>query len=98
MKLTQQLKSASVSSKGGEKESERLKKDLDKSRQVNVPGCSPDSVPPAATSANPSCMYFMQPVLTMLLGLHLSACCVSGSAGLTSLVNCAADLCLTACV
>ena len=54
MKLTQQLKSASVSSKGGEKESERLKKDLDKSRQVNVPGCSPDSVPPAATSANPS--------------------------------------------
>ena len=54
MKLTQQLKSASVSSKGGEKESERLKKDLDKSTQVNVPGCSPDSVPPAATSANPS--------------------------------------------
>ena len=53
MKLTQQLKSASVSTKGGEKESERLKKDLDKSRQVIVPGCSPDRVPPAATSATP---------------------------------------------
>lgn len=31
--LRQQLKTASVSSKGGEKESDRLKKELDKARQ-----------------------------------------------------------------
>ena len=37
--LQMQLKSASHSSKGGEKESDRMKKDLDKTRQDDLPGC-----------------------------------------------------------
>ena len=37
LELRQQLKTASVSNKGGEKESDRLKKELDKVRLASVP-------------------------------------------------------------
>jgi hypothetical protein len=37
MKLTQQLKAASASTNGGQKEAERLKKELDKCRRAAAP-------------------------------------------------------------
>ena len=92
MKLTQQLKSASISTKGGEKESDRLKKDLDKSRQVNMPGCSPDCVLPLQHPH--CCIYYMQPMPTMLRGLYLSACLRNRRSDV--MVNCKATICLTA--
>ena len=51
LEARQQLKSASVSSKGGEKESDRLKKELDKARSDPVPGSI------IAHSYSPECCF-----------------------------------------